>query len=177
MAGYHPEFDIPVNPWRADYWSGASSSGSGVATAAGLCYASLGSDTGGSIRFPSMANGIVGLKPTYGRVSRYGVLPLAESLDHIGPMTRSVADAAVVFECIAGHDVRDSTTLDDPVPALVAGLDAGIEGMRIGIDVHPRSRRMSARPGSAFAAMKPSWPTRRISRHAQTNTGPTSATS
>jgi amidase len=208
MAGYHPEFDIPVNPWRADYWSGASSSGSGVATAAGLCYASLGSDTGGSIRFPSMANGIVGLKPTYGRVSRYGVLPLAESLDHIGPMTRSVADAAVVFECIAGHDVRDSTTLDDPVPALVAGLDAGIEGMRIGIDreysaagtdpglidaidvalgvleslgaqiVELRAPAFtSARPGSAFAAMKPSWPTRRISRHAQTNTGPTSATS
>lgn len=134
MAGYHPDFDIPVNPWRADYWSGASSSGSGVATAAGLCYASLGSDTGGSIRFPSMANGIVGLKPTYGRVSRYGILPLAESLDHIGPMTRSVADAAVVFDCIAGNDPRDPTTLDDPAPAVMPGLDEGIEGLRIGVD-------------------------------------------
>jgi amidase len=134
MAGYHPQFDIPVNPWRADYWSGASSSGSGVATAAGLCFASLGSDTGGSIRFPSMANGIVGLKPTYGRVSRYGILPLAESLDHIGPMTRSVADAAVVFDCIAGKDPLDPTTLDEIVPPTAAQLDEGIEGLRIGID-------------------------------------------
>ena len=75
MAGYHRDFSIPVNPWDAEWWPGASSSGSGVATAAGLCFASLGSDTGGSIRFPSLANGIVGLKPTFGRVSRYGVLP------------------------------------------------------------------------------------------------------
>ncbi len=134
MAGYHPEFDIPVNPWRADYWSGASSSGSGVATAAGLCFASLGSDTGGSIRFPCMANGIVGLKPTYGRVSRYGILPLAESLDHIGPMTRSVADAAVVFDCIAGNDPLDPTTLDEPVSPILPELDHGVEGLRIGID-------------------------------------------
>jgi amidase len=77
MAGYHRDFDVPVNPWDPTYWSGASSSGSGVAVAAGLCFAALGTDTGGSIRFPSMANGIVGLKPTYGRVSRYGVHPLA----------------------------------------------------------------------------------------------------
>jgi amidase len=75
MAGYHPDFDIPVNPWDAGCWSGVSSSGSGVATAAGLCYGSLGSDTGGSIRFPAAANGVVGLKPTYGRVSRHGVIP------------------------------------------------------------------------------------------------------
>ena len=92
MAGYNPEFQVPVNPWGSHLWSGASSSGSGVATAAGLCYGSLGSDTGGSIRFPSAACGIVGLKPTWGRVSRYGVLALAESLDHIGPMVRSSAD-------------------------------------------------------------------------------------
>ena len=89
MAGYNPEFQVPVNPWGTNLWSGASSSGSGVATSAGLCYGSLGSDTGGSIRFPSAACGIVGLKPTWGRVSRYGVLALAESLDHIGPMVRS----------------------------------------------------------------------------------------
>ena len=94
LALHHPNIPPPVNPWRQDRWSGASSSGSGVATAAGLCYGSLGSDTGGSIRFPSIANGCVGLKPTWGRVSRYGVFPLAETLDHVGPITRRVEDAA-----------------------------------------------------------------------------------
>jgi amidase len=134
MAGYHPDFDIPVNPWREDLWPGASSSGSGVATAAGLCFASLGSDTGGSIRFPSMANGIVGLKPTYGRVSRHGVLPLAESLDHVGPMTRRSADAAVMLQSMAGFDANDPTSLRDPVPDMLAGIDAGVGGLRIGYD-------------------------------------------
>jgi amidase len=134
LLGYHRDFDIPVNPWNADYWAGASSSGSGVATAAGLCFASLGTDTGGSIRYPSMANGIVGLKPTYGRVSRYGVLPLGETLDHVGPMTRRSADAAIVLEAIAGHDVNDSTSLQDPVPDMLAELNRGIHGLRIGFD-------------------------------------------
>ncbi len=133
-GGYHPDFDIPVNPWGEDLWAGVSSSGSGVATAAGLCFASLGSDTGGSIRMPSAANGIVGLKPTYGRVSRYGVLPLAESLDHVGPMTRSVGDAAVVFEAIAGLDENDPTSLPDPVPNMLEALRGGVEGLRIGFD-------------------------------------------
>ncbi len=118
----------------AQSWAGVSSSGSGVATAAGLCFASLGSDTGGSIRFPAAANGIVGLKPTYGRVSRYGVLPLAESLDHVGPMTRSVADAAVVFEAIAGFDPNDPTSLREPAPNMLGELDGGVEGLRIGFD-------------------------------------------
>ncbi len=85
MAGYNPEFQIPLNPWNTGRWSGASSSGSGVATAAGLCFGSLGSDTGGSIRFPAAACGTVGIKPTWGRVSRYGVLARAVSRDHIGP--------------------------------------------------------------------------------------------
>lgn len=134
MAGYNRAFDIPVNPWGAEYWAGASSSGSGVATAAGLCFASLGSDTGGSIRFPSMANGTVGLKPTYGLVSRYGVLPLAESLDHVGPMTRSTTDAAIMLRAIAGHDPTDPTSLDEPPPPLLDALDDGIEGLRIGYD-------------------------------------------
>ena len=134
MAGYHPDFEIPVNPWRADLWSGASSSGSGVAPAAGLCFAALGTDTGGSIRFPAMANGIVGLKPTYGRVSRHGVLPLAESMDHVGPMTRRVADAAIVLQAIAGHDPNDPTSLEDPVPDMLADLEAGVSGLRIGYD-------------------------------------------
>ena len=134
MAGYNPEFDIPVNPWGADRWSGASSSGSGVATAAGLCYGSLGSDTGGSIRFPSAACGTVGIKPTWGRVSRYGVLALAESLDHIGPMTRSAADAGVMLQALAGHDPNDPTSLTAPVPNMLAGLGRGVGGVRIGVD-------------------------------------------
>ncbi|MEQ1807160.1 MAG: amidase, partial [Burkholderiaceae bacterium] len=90
-ADHHPKIAVPVNPWNAAHWSGASSSGSGVATAAGLCYGSLGSDTGGSIRFPSAANGLTGIKPTWGRVSRFGVFELAATLDHIGPMARSAA--------------------------------------------------------------------------------------
>ena len=134
MAGYNPEFQIPVNPWGADRWSGASSSGSGVATAAGLCYGSLGSDTGGSIRFPSAACGTVGIKPTWGRVSRYGVLALAESLDHVGPMTRSASDAGVMLEAIAGHDPNDPTSLTAPVPNMLSGLDQGVSGVRIGVD-------------------------------------------
>jgi len=142
-GGYHPEFDIPVNPWGEDLWAGVSSSGSGVATAADLCFASLGSDTGGSIRMPSAANGIVGLKPTYGRVSRYGVLPLAESLDHVGPMTRSVADAAVAFEAIAGSDDRDPTSLPDLVPDMLDALRGGVEGLRIGFDRQYISRNGS----------------------------------
>ena len=134
MAGYNPKFDIPVNPWGEDRWSGASSSGSGVATAAGLCYASLGSDTGGSIRFPSAACGTVGIKPTWGRVSRYGVLALAESLDHVGPMTRSASDAGVVLQAMAGHDPNDPTSLTAPVPNMLGGLSHGVSGIRIGVD-------------------------------------------
>lgn len=136
LSGYHREFPIPVNPWGQDLWAGVSSSGSGVATAAGLCFASLGTDTGGSIRYPSMANGIVGLKPTYGRVSRYGVLELAGSLDHIGPMTRSVMDAAILFEAIAGVDNQDSTSLQEQVPSITEVLTTEISGMRIGVDEH-----------------------------------------
>lgn len=134
MGGYNPEFDIPLNPWNRERWAGSSSSGSGVATAAGLCYGSLGSDTGGSIRFPAAACGIVGLKPTWGRVSRYGVLALAESLDHVGPMTRSTADAAIMLQAIAGYDPRDPTSLSAPVPDYLAEMDAGIAGIRIGVD-------------------------------------------
>ena len=134
MAGYNPEFQIPLNPWNTGRWSGASSSGSGVATAAGLCFASLGSDTGGSIRFPAAACGTVGIKPTWGRVSRYGVLALAESMDHIGPMTRGAADAGMMLQVLAGHDPNDPTSLTVPVPDMLAGLDQGIQGLRIGLD-------------------------------------------
>ncbi|MBL4580622.1 MAG: amidase [Gammaproteobacteria bacterium] len=136
LSGYHRDFPIPVNPWGEDLWAGVSSSGSGVATAAGLCFASLGTDTGGSIRYPAMANGVVGLKPTYGRVSRYGVLELAASLDHIGPMTRSVKDAAIVFEAIAGFDNCDTSSLRDSVPKITESLTGELTGMRIGVDEH-----------------------------------------
>ena len=134
MAAYHPDFDIPVNPWNEDLWASVSSSGSGVATAAGLCFGSLGSDTGGSIRFPAAQCGIVGLKPTWGRVSRYGVLELAGSLDHIGPMTRSVAAAAIMFEAIAGVDPNDVTTRSEPVESILGTLREGVSGVRLGID-------------------------------------------
>ncbi len=136
MAGYNPEFDIPLNPWNTKCWAGASSSGSGAATAAGLCFGSLGSDTGGSIRFPSASCGIVGIKPTWGRVSRYGVLALAESLDHVGPMTRSAVDAGIMLQAIAGHDPNDPTTLGAPVPNMLEGVGRGVEGIRIGLDEH-----------------------------------------
>jgi amidase len=132
---HHPTVTPPRNPWNADYYAGASSSGSGVATAAGLCFGSLGSDTGGSIRFPCSANGITGLKPTWGRVSRHGVFALADSLDHIGPMTRSAADAGALLGAIAGLDPNDPTTLTALVPDYLAGLDAGVHGLRFGIDV------------------------------------------
>ena len=134
MAGYNPEFQIPLNPWNTERWSGASSSGSGAATAAGLCFGSLGSDTGGSIRFPAAACGTVGIKPTWGRVSRYGVLALAESMDHIGPMTRSATDAGIMLQALAGHDPNDPTSLTAPVPNMLEGLEEGIRGLRIGLD-------------------------------------------
>jgi amidase len=131
---HHPSVPVPVNPWNRERWTGASSSGSGVATAAGLCFASLGSDTGGSIRFPSAACGVVGIKPTWGRVSRYGVFPLAASLDHIGPMARTVADAAAVLQVIAGFDARDPTSRREAVPDYTAALGRGLDGLRIGVD-------------------------------------------
>ena len=134
LSGYNPDFDIPLNPWGAKLWAGVSSSGSGVATAAGLCFASLGTDTGGSIRYPSMANGIVGLKPTYGRVSRYGVMELAGSLDHVGPMTRTVKDTAIVLEVIAGRDESDPTSLIEELPTILPQLDGDIAGLTIGVD-------------------------------------------
>ena len=134
MTWYHPTLPAPVNPWDATRWSGASSSGSGVAAAAGLAFATIGTDTLGSIRFPSAANGVVGLKPTYGRVSRAGVFPLGESLDHIGPIVRTVADAAIVLDAIAGFDPRDPTSRREAVPDYLAALDRGVAGLRIGFD-------------------------------------------
>ena len=131
---HHPAITPPVNPWNPECWAGVSSSGSGVATAAGLCYASIGTDTGGSIRFPSALNGLVGLKPTWGRVSRHGVFPLAYSLDHVGPMTRSVGDAAAMLHIIAGLDALDATSSPREPSNYLGSLNKGVSGLRIGID-------------------------------------------
>jgi amidase len=114
-GGYHRDFRVPRNPWAANRWPGVSSSGSGVATAAGMCYMALATDTGGSIRQPSAANGVVGLKPTWGRVSRHGTLDFAPSLDHVGPMARRIVDVAAALGIIAGHDPADPTSLSEPV--------------------------------------------------------------
>lgn len=133
-AGYNPAMDVPLNPWNHDRWPGLSSSGSGVALAAGLCYGAVGTDTGGSIRMPASADGVVGLKPTYGRVSRYGVIPMAPSLDHVGPMAREVADAAILFDAMAGRDARDPTSLDAAPANPGRTLAAGVRGLRIGVD-------------------------------------------
>ena len=142
LGGYHPDLDIPLNPWDPKRWTGVSSSGSGVATATGQCYGSLGSDTGGSIRNPAACCATVGFKPSYGRVSRAGVIPLAESLDHVGPLTRSTWDAAAMLAAIAGKDPADPTTLPDPVPDYLATIDTGVEGLRIGIDHGWNSERV-----------------------------------
>ena len=133
-GAHHPDIQAPINPWGNDLWSGVSSSGSGVSVASGLAFGALGSDTGGSIRFPSVANGLVGIKPTYGRVSRFGAFPLAESLDHIGPLTRTVEDAATMLQAIAGHDSQDPNSLALAVPHFLEGLDVGVAGMRFGVD-------------------------------------------
>ena len=134
FAEHHPDITPPLNPWNTAHWSGASSSGSGVATAAGMCFASLGTDTGGSIRFPSAANGLTGLKPTWGRVSRYGIFDLAPTLDHVGPMCRNAADTGAVLNIIAGADGKDPTASSNSVPNYLAGLDREISGIRFGFD-------------------------------------------
>ena len=133
-SDHHPSVTPPRNPWGHEYWPGISSSGPGVATAAGLCFGSLGTDTGGSIRWPCAANGLTGLKPTWGRVSRHGVLPLAPSLDHVGPMARSVIDVAVMLAAIAGADRDEPTARPEPVPDYLAIARHGARGLRIGID-------------------------------------------
>ena len=133
-SDHHPSVTPPKNPWNADYWPGISSSGAAVATAAGLCYGSLASDTGGSIRWPCAANGLTGLKPSWGRVSRYGVFELAATLDHVGTIARSAADAGAMLGVIAGRDRADPTAVLDPVPDYLAAAEQDIRGLRIGVD-------------------------------------------
>ena len=121
------------NPWNLDYSSGGSSGGSAVAVAARLCFAAIGTDTGGSIRQPSAYCGVVGLKPTYGRVSTSGVIPLSWSLDHVGPITRTAMDAALMLEVIAGYDPQDTTSIDAPVPDYAATIADTTSSLRLGI--------------------------------------------
>ncbi|MBI5971121.1 MAG: Asp-tRNA(Asn)/Glu-tRNA(Gln) amidotransferase subunit GatA [Deltaproteobacteria bacterium] len=121
------------NPWALDRVPGGSSGGSAASVAAGECAASIGTDTGGSIRQPASCCGVVGMKPTYGRVSRYGMIAFASSLDQAGPITKDVLDAALMLTAIAGRDPLDATSIDSPVPDYAAGLKGGIKGLRAGI--------------------------------------------
>jgi aspartyl-tRNA(Asn)/glutamyl-tRNA(Gln) amidotransferase subunit A len=132
-SGVNPHYGTPRNPWAFDHIPGGSSSGSGVAVAAGLCYGALGTDTGGSVRMPAALCNIVGLKPTYGRCSRAGILPLAWSLDHPGPMARSVTDVALLLNAMAGHDPADAATVDRAVPDYTEGLSNDLRRVRIGM--------------------------------------------
>jgi aspartyl-tRNA(Asn)/glutamyl-tRNA(Gln) amidotransferase subunit A len=126
-------FGVVRNPWDLERVPGGSSGGSGAAVAADLCVVALGSDTGGSVRLPAAFCGVVGLKPTYGRVSRYGLVAYGSSLDQIGPITKTVADAARVLQVIAGRDPRDSTSSNHPVPDYVAALNGEVRGLRLGV--------------------------------------------
>ena len=128
-SGYWPVH----NPWELDRVPGGSSGGSAAAVASGEAIGALGSDTGGSIRQPAALTGIVGFKPTYGRVSRYGLIAFASSLDQIGPMTKDVADSAILLQAVAGHDPRDSTSSPRPVPDYLSTLRNGVKGMRLGV--------------------------------------------
>ncbi len=126
-------FGPALNPWATDRVPGGSSGGTAAALAAGTCFAGVGTDTGGSIRQPASLCGVVGMKPTYGRVSRYGMIAFASSLDQAGPVARTVPDAAAVLAVIAGYDRRDSTSVDVPVPDYLAATERGVKGMRVGL--------------------------------------------
>jgi aspartyl-tRNA(Asn)/glutamyl-tRNA(Gln) amidotransferase subunit A len=135
-----PSFDLPWpparNPWNRDHFCGGSSSGSGAATAAGFLPAAVGTDTGGSVRNPASMCGVVGMKATYGRVSRRGVVPLSFSLDHVGPLTRTVRDNALMLDLLAGHDALDPGCAHRAAGGYTAGLDQGVKGLRIGVIRH-----------------------------------------
>ncbi|HKX10397.1 MAG TPA: amidase [Stellaceae bacterium] len=150
-----PSFDLPWpparNPWNRDYFPGGSSSGSGVGLGAGFFPAAIGSDTGGSIRNPASLCGIVGMKPTYGLVSRRGVLPLSFALDHVGPMTRTVRDNAIMLQVIAGRDDSDPASADAVIPDYAADLDRGVRGLKIGVVRHFYTKDVEADPEQVAA--------------------------
>ncbi|HEX5326386.1 MAG TPA: amidase [Acetobacteraceae bacterium] len=145
-----PSFDLPFpparNPWNPAHHPGGSSSGSGAGVAGGLFPLALGSDTGGSVRNPASCCGIVGLKPTYGLVSRRGVFPLSYTLDHVGPLARTVEDCALLLEVIAGHNPADPASMPSPAHAFTHGLDRGIRDLRIGFVRHFHETDMPANP-------------------------------
>ena len=138
-------FGVTRNPWDTARIPGGSSGGSAAAVAADETIAALGSDTGGSIRQPAALCGCVGLKPTYGRVSRYGLVAFASSLDQIGTFTKSIRDAATMLDVISGQDSRDSTSVPQPVPNYAAALDGKIKGLKLGLPKEYHDRRVSTR--------------------------------
>jgi aspartyl-tRNA(Asn)/glutamyl-tRNA(Gln) amidotransferase subunit A len=140
------------NPWAPDRTPGGSSGGSGAAVASGVVHVALGSDTGGSIRIPAALCGTVGLKPTFGRASRVGVASLSWSLDHVGPLSRNVVDAALAMAVMSGYDRRDPGTVDVPVPDMVTGIDAGVAGKKIGIPVNYYTDRVATEATQAAGA-------------------------
>jgi aspartyl-tRNA(Asn)/glutamyl-tRNA(Gln) amidotransferase subunit A len=145
-----PSFDLPWpparNPWNRDHFCGGSSSGAGASTAAGFVPAAIGTDTGGSVRNPASMCGVVGIKPTYGLVSRRGVIPLAYSLDHVGPLTRTTRDNAIMLDLIAGHDPLDPGSASHDAGGYAARLDGGIKGLRVGVLRHFYTTDMKAEP-------------------------------
>jgi aspartyl-tRNA(Asn)/glutamyl-tRNA(Gln) amidotransferase subunit A len=166
ITSANPNFGAVRNPWNLEHSPGGSSGGSGVAVATHMIFMAMGTDTGGSIRIPASFCGTVGLKPTYGRVSRFGVLPLGFSLDHMGPLTRSVRDAALALNAIAGHDPRDPASSRRPAVDYVPDEDCSIRGVRIGFpdsfffehlhaDVESAVRGAIARAESLGAVVKP----------------------
>jgi aspartyl-tRNA(Asn)/glutamyl-tRNA(Gln) amidotransferase subunit A len=150
-----PSFDLPWpparNPWNREHFTGGSSSGAGAATAAGFVPVAIGTDTGGSVRHPASLCGVVGIKGTYGLVSRRGVIPLAYSLDHIGPLTRTVRDNALVLELMAGHDPLDPGSAPRAAGKLAGDLDRGVKGLKIGVIRHFYTRDQAADPEMAAA--------------------------
>lgn len=168
ISSENPHYGAVRNPWNVDRTPGGSSGGSGAAVATQMVYGAMGSDTGGSIRIPASFCGVVGLKPTYGRVSRYGTLPLGYSLDHMGPLTRTVRDAAIFLNAIAGHDRRDETTARRPVIDFMPEDGCSLRGIRLGFpenfyferidpDVESSVRGAIARAESLGAEIKPVW--------------------
>ena len=133
VTGVNPHYGAARNPWNTECITGGSSSGSAAAVAAGMCLAAMGTDTGGSIRIPASLCGVVGFKPSFGRISLRGILPLSWNLDHAGPLTKSVRDAATLLQVLAGYDEQDPASINMPVEDYLSGLNAGVGGWRIGV--------------------------------------------
>jgi aspartyl-tRNA(Asn)/glutamyl-tRNA(Gln) amidotransferase subunit A len=159
-TGHNEITGTPRNPWNRQYITGGSSSGPAAAVAAGLVYGSLGSDTGGSVRIPASCCGLVGMKPTYGRASRYGSMGLSFTLDHPGTLTRTVRDCAILLKAICGHDANDGATVEREVPDFLVGLEEGARGLRIAVPqnyfydpVTPAVRRVLDESVEVFRAL------------------------